>query len=239
MKGQIFTLTPTLPWRYSARVIIILCSLIINSWAIAALVPSHQVNTHKTNNHQTQLTVSDLALSFVSPTLPERANRQAAVQKHNETAPHKKPIKKITKTLTAKPLIQQTEPLEIQNTPKDLDEPDTNEIPTKDITNALTNKEAKAPTNPLITKPLFAAPPKQPRYPSLARKRGQEGTVWFEIWLSDLGEQTSLVITESSGITSLDHAALKAITSWQFLPYQFEGIAIASRVRIPVEFVLN
>ncbi|WP_420897531.1 energy transducer TonB [Amphritea opalescens] len=46
-------------------------------------------------------------------------------------------------------------------------------------------------------------------------------------------------ITQSSGLTLLDKSALKAVSGWQFKPYEKNGIRIASRVRIPVVFSLN
>lgn len=91
----------------------------------------------------------------------------------------------------------------------------------------------------IITEPVFAAQPKSPRYPTVARKRGQEGTVWLDIWLDEKGNKSKLEITQSSGLTLLDKSALKAVSGWQFKPYEKNGIRIASRVRIPVVFSLN
>ena len=93
--------------------------------------------------------------------------------------------------------------------------------------------------NPLISTPSFSKPPASPRYPSLARKRGQQGTVWLEIWLNKFGEQTKRVITASSGVKMLDKAALETVSKWQFRPHTQADIRIASRVKIPIEFVLN
>ncbi len=92
---------------------------------------------------------------------------------------------------------------------------------------------------PIITKPVFAAQPVPPRYPAVARKRGQEGTVWLDIWLDEQGNKSRLEITQSSGLTLLDASALKAVSRWQFKPYVKDGIRTASRVRIPVVFSLN
>jgi protein TonB len=91
----------------------------------------------------------------------------------------------------------------------------------------------------IITEPVFAAQPKPPRYPTVARKRGQEGTVWLDIWLDEKGNKSKLEITHSSGLTLLDKSALKAVSGWHFKPYEKNGIRIASRVRIPVVFSLN
>ena len=93
--------------------------------------------------------------------------------------------------------------------------------------------------NPLVSEPSFSKPPEQPRYPSLAKRRGQQGTVWLEVWLDAAGEQIKREITASSGVNILDQAALKAVSSWEFLPFSQEDITISSRVKIPVQFVLN
>ncbi|GAA5214112.1 energy transducer TonB [Corallincola platygyrae] len=90
-----------------------------------------------------------------------------------------------------------------------------------------------------FSEPLFAAPPKPPRYPRLARKRGREGTVWVDIWLDADGKQSRLEISRSSGWDSLDKSALAAVTDWQFLPHKKNGIGHPSRLRIPVAFSLN
>jgi protein TonB len=92
---------------------------------------------------------------------------------------------------------------------------------------------------PIITEPVFAAQPMPPRYPTVARKRGQEGTVWLDIWLDEKGQKSKLEVSESSGLALLDASALKAVSGWQFKPYEENGIRTASRVRIPVVFSLN
>ncbi len=92
---------------------------------------------------------------------------------------------------------------------------------------------------PLVSKPLFKTPPTPPSYPSMARRRGLEGTVVIEVSLDALGLQTELRIQKSSGNPLLDSSAVNAVRNWRFLPHQLEGLAIASRVQIPVRFKLN
>ncbi len=118
-------------------------------------------------------------------------------------------------------------------------------------TTSLADVKAKAPASTpvladpldshetIITKPIFAVQPTPPRYPKVARKRGQEGTVWLDIWLDEKGNKSKLEITQSSGLTLLDQSALKAVSGWKFKPSEKNGIRVASRVRIPVVFSLN
>lgn len=90
-----------------------------------------------------------------------------------------------------------------------------------------------------MSEPKFVSPPSPPTYPTLARKRGQEGTVWLDIVLDAQGTQSQLHILKSSGVAVLDTAALSAVSRWRFRPYEISGVGRPSRVRIPIEFSLN
>ncbi len=91
----------------------------------------------------------------------------------------------------------------------------------------------------IITEPLFASQPQPPVYPRIARKRGQQGTVWIDVLLDKTGQQTHVEIFQSSGVSPLDRAALKAVKQWQFIAHHIDDIAVASHIRIPVEFSLD
>jgi|GEM_PF-566085 len=105
---------------------------------------------------------------------------------------------------------------------------------------ATTPVSVKRPVqNPIVNKPRFKRAPEPPRYPVLARKRGQQGTVWLEIWLDDAGKQIKQRVISGSGFKILDEAAISAVSTWRFLAHEHDGIAVASRVRIPIEFSLN
>lgn len=87
--------------------------------------------------------------------------------------------------------------------------------------------------------PAFRAPPQPPNYPRLARKRGIEGQVILRVDVGPAGDILALIIEQSSGSGLLDKAARKAVHQWQFVPAQVNGVAVASYVRIPVDFVLE
>ncbi|BBB27675.1 energy transducer TonB [Amphritea japonica] len=87
--------------------------------------------------------------------------------------------------------------------------------------------------------PVFRQPPTPPRYPRLARKRGVEGQVMLRVNIGQDGNAQEVLIEQSSGSELLDRAARKAVQQWQFMPAQAGGIAVASYVRIPVDFVLE
>lgn len=91
----------------------------------------------------------------------------------------------------------------------------------------------------LSTKPSFREPPRQPSYPSQARRRNQQGVVLVEVRLDERGQQRSLNVLRSSGVDSLDRAALEAVAKWRFRPETSGGQAVPSRVQIPIQFALT
>jgi protein TonB len=102
---------------------------------------------------------------------------------------------------------------------------------------------AAAPA-PMLTpvvslRPSFVTPPPAPRYPNTARRRNQQGVVRIEVRLDEHGQQLKLTLVRSSGVESLDQAALEAVTTWRFRPEIVDGRAVPSRVEIPIEFALT
>ncbi|MVW76629.1 energy transducer TonB [Pseudomonas xionganensis] len=95
------------------------------------------------------------------------------------------------------------------------------------------------PVEVLSHKPSFRRPPQPPHYPAQARRRNQQGTVLLEVRLDKRGQQRGLAVLRSSGIASLDRAALEAVAAWRFNPQQHNGVAVPSRVQIPIEFALT
>ncbi|MFP6850187.1 MAG: TonB family protein [Pseudomonas sp.] len=91
----------------------------------------------------------------------------------------------------------------------------------------------------LSTKPSFREPPRQPNYPSQARRRNQQGVVLVEVRLDARGQQRGLNVLRSSGVDSLDRAALDAVAQWRFRPETAGGQAVPSRVQIPIQFALT
>ena len=98
---------------------------------------------------------------------------------------------------------------------------------------------SRAVAEVLSSKPSFREPPRQPSYPSQARRRNQQGVVLLEVRLDELGRQRSLNVLRSSGVESLDRAALQAVAAWRFNPETTDGQAVPSRVHIPIQFALT
>ncbi|QUM76030.1 energy transducer TonB [Moritella sp. 24] len=91
----------------------------------------------------------------------------------------------------------------------------------------------------LVSESRFAKPPQPPSYPRLAKRKGIEGTVVYEVWLDENGKQMKIKLKDSSGTKMLDKAASKAIAQWKFLPRKVNGQAVAHRVYVPVKFKLD
>ena len=78
-----------------------------------------------------------------------------------------------------------------------------------------------------------------PKYPGLARKRGQEGTVLLQVLVNRDGRVEDLQIEVSSSFSKLDRAAEAAVKKWQFEPGRKGKDRVAMWVRVPVTFKLE
>ena len=78
-----------------------------------------------------------------------------------------------------------------------------------------------------------------PGYPDSARRQRQEGTVYLRVLVSASGQASQVLIAGSSGVSSLDEAALRAVRRWRFKPASRDGRPISAWVRVPVRFKLD
>ncbi|WP_461481288.1 energy transducer TonB [Porticoccus sp.] len=78
-----------------------------------------------------------------------------------------------------------------------------------------------------------------PKYPRLAKRRGQQGTVMVKARVGIEGEVEVVELLESSGYEVLDNCALKTVRQWQFYPYQVNQKRTVAWVEVPVEFTLG
>ena len=78
-----------------------------------------------------------------------------------------------------------------------------------------------------------------PVYPASARRRAQQGTVTVRVLVGADGSVERAEISDSSGIDSLDDAALETVRSrWRFVPARQGGSAVESWVLVPIRFAL-
>ncbi|MEH6502837.1 MAG: TonB family protein [Cycloclasticus sp.] len=92
-----------------------------------------------------------------------------------------------------------------------------------------------------VKKPIVFSTPQpsyqpKPRYPSIAKRRGIEGIVIFEISVANNGHVNNAFIIQSSGSSVLDKSALKAIKTWRFPASKFNSL---SNFKQKIEFRLN
>ncbi len=78
-----------------------------------------------------------------------------------------------------------------------------------------------------------------PRYPVRARERAHEGVVLVMAHLDRSGEVVRVEILKGSGYTLLDREALRAVEAWRFRPALRNGVAIASRIEVPIRFRIS
>lgn len=86
--------------------------------------------------------------------------------------------------------------------------------------------------------PAYAHNP-APDYPQSARWEGEEGTVLLRVLVNVAGLPEKITIARSSGYTSLDRAAEKAVQHWRFTPGTRDGKPVAMRVEVPIHFRLT
>ncbi len=77
-----------------------------------------------------------------------------------------------------------------------------------------------------------------PHYPTLARRRGIEGTVTLEVRVNAAGLPEQVVLARSSGSALLDSAALEAVRRWRFRPARRAGEPVEGEVTVPITFRL-
>jgi protein TonB len=100
-----------------------------------------------------------------------------------------------------------------------------------------------APTpQPVVTAARFDADyllnPK-PAYPTVSRRRAEEGTVLLRVRVSAEGAALAVELRKSSGYPRLDEAAQEAVRRWRFVPARQGSEAIESWVAVPIAFKLE
>ena len=87
------------------------------------------------------------------------------------------------------------------------------------------------------TQPRYRSNPR-PDYLGEARRLRQQGRVILEVKVSAEGQPASVSVKRSSGVASLDAAALAAVRRWIFEPARTAGVPVAARVEVPVQLDL-
>ncbi|SDY18495.1 protein TonB [Allochromatium warmingii] len=78
-----------------------------------------------------------------------------------------------------------------------------------------------------------------PDYPDAAQRLRLEGTVSLRVLVNANGQASQVLVANSSGVSSLDQAAVRTVRRWRFKPAHQNGRPISAWVRVPVRFKLN
>ncbi len=78
----------------------------------------------------------------------------------------------------------------------------------------------------------------QPNYPPDALARRLTGVVKVRAKIGADGRVASVAVYRSSGVRSLDQAALEAVRQWEFDPAKRDGRAVAYEVVVPLRFTI-
>jgi len=78
-----------------------------------------------------------------------------------------------------------------------------------------------------------------PPYPLVARRLGKEGVVLLEVVVAPDGRAADVRMIRSSGFAPLDESAVTTVRErWRFVPARRDGVAVESRVTVPIRFRL-
>ena len=139
-------------------------------------------------------------------------------------------VEKVAESTKEKKLVSKTIPVE--PVPEKVVEP-LNEIPSTDVEIDSSAAESLRQPEPLETVN------RPPSYPSLARKRGWQGTVLLEVDVQSDGKVKSIQIKKSSSYKLLDREALDAVRKWRFSPGLKSGEPVPMKVIVPIHFLLQ
>jgi protein TonB len=95
---------------------------------------------------------------------------------------------------------------------------------------------------PEITPPAFNAAYLRnpaPRYPLIARRNGEQGTVTLRVLVTREGRPASVSVERTSGSGHLDSAALETVKTWRFVPARQGRESIETWVLVPIVFRLE
>lgn len=125
--------------------------------------------------------------------------------------------------------------VEVPTTPPTPEAPSTSVEPEEPTPRTVVTPEQKGAITEVL--PSYLRNP-APAYPTLARERGEAGTVLLDVEVSASGACGRIHVLRSSGHDLLDEAARQGISRWRFKPAVRAGLPVAVWVEIPVTFRL-
>jgi len=113
-------------------------------------------------------------------------------------------------------------------------------LPSQPVVDAIKAAPPTAP--PPVAPPRFDAAylkNPSPHYPSVARRRGEQGRVHLRVYVSSEGSALRVEVRTSSGSTLLDQAAKEAVERWRFVPAKQGDQPVEAWVVVPIVFTLE
>uniref|UniRef100_UPI0021DAB54F energy transducer TonB n=1 Tax=Pseudomonas sp. RIT-PI-S TaxID=3035295 RepID=UPI0021DAB54F len=97
---------------------------------------------------------------------------------------------------------------------------------------------APAPVTPPSASAGYLKNP-APEYPSLAQRRGWEGTVLLRVHVLASGSPAEIQVQQSAGRQQLDEAAVAAVKRWSFVPAKQGTQPVDGWVTVPIDFKIR
>jgi protein TonB len=149
-----------------------------------------------------------------------------------------KPIEVAVAMRMERPEEVEDEPLEIQPPPRrqlKQADPKVLESPVESVA----SDAARANSGDEESLPEPYATNKQPTYPADAYSRRQQGTVVLMLAIDGDGLVGNVWVSQSSGVPSLDNAAVAAARNWRYIPARRGGMSVAMTYKTHVNFSIR
>lgn len=192
---------------------------------------------------QTTIAVSLLvnkaeAKSETKPLAKETHTQPTLIKKHIAQPQQQK----VVNDHPVKETQMDAEPAENQPTETEAAEPEAVAAASIVQKTAQADLPAKEEVEQVVEPPKFGAAylhNPAPEYPSMARRKGEQGRVLLQVLVSENGKAEKVQIDTGSGYSSLDQAALQAVSKWSFIPAKKGNRPVSAYVIVPVKFSLN
>lgn len=218
-----------------------LCTLLISITAHVAVVVAldHQETSPRTI-HMGSIQ-APVALSFATVSQPQVEEPVVAeVPEPAKPQVVAKPPEKAKPVLKKEPKPKKPEP--VKEKPKTVAKKPRPVEPEQAVAQRSVTERSQSPG--LSNEPVMVTEPAirnwvEPRYPRLAQRRNQQGSVMLDVIVDERGNPITVDVLESSGYPVLDKAAIDAVKRWSFEPEQRNQQFVRSRVHIPVVFEIS
>jgi TonB family protein len=98
-------------------------------------------------------------------------------------------------------------------------------------------QDAPASSSTVTTDLAYLSRP-PPVYPPKDIRQHNQGTTTVTVMVGVDGKVTKVEVTQSSGFSSLDDAAVTAVKTWTFQPGTVNGVPVVGYMRVPINFAL-